>query len=83
VPDYSELTQEVKFAIVMYGGVSLAIYINGVTQELLRLVRSTSTSDPLKGSEKVYAKLGAALAYGDAPCKEARDNSKVRTRFCV
>ena len=38
-PDY---THEVRFAIVMYGGVSLAIYINGITQELLRLVRSTA-----------------------------------------
>ena len=28
----------------MYGGVSLAIYINGVAQELLCLVRSTSAS---------------------------------------
>lgn len=34
--------QEVRFAVVMYGGVSLAIYINGVAQELYRLVRSTA-----------------------------------------
>lgn len=38
----TEYTQEVRFAIVMYGGVSLAIYINGIAQELLSLVRSTS-----------------------------------------
>ena len=38
----ADYTQEVRFAIVMYGGVSLAIYINGITQELLRLVRSTA-----------------------------------------
>jgi patatin-related protein len=38
----AEYTNEVRFAIVMYGGVSLAIYINGITQELLRLVRSTA-----------------------------------------
>ena len=37
--------QEVRFAVVMYGGVSLAIYINGVAQELLRLVRSTAQND--------------------------------------
>jgi patatin-related protein len=37
-----EPTQEVRFAVVMYGGVSLAIYINGVAQELLRMVRSTA-----------------------------------------
>jgi patatin-related protein len=38
----TEYTQEVRFAVVMYGGVSLAIYINGIAQELLSLVRSTS-----------------------------------------
>lgn len=40
----TEYTQEVRFAIVMYGGVSLAIYINGIAQELLSLVRSTSNA---------------------------------------
>jgi hypothetical protein len=29
----------------MYGGISLAIYINGVAQELLRMVRATSVED--------------------------------------
>ena len=41
-PPEAEYTKEVSFAIVMYGGVSLAIYINGIAQELLRLVRATS-----------------------------------------
>jgi hypothetical protein len=39
---HGDYTQEVRFAVVMYGGVSLAIYINGIAQELLRLVRSTA-----------------------------------------
>jgi len=38
--------QEVRFAVVMYGGVSLAIYINGIAQELLRLVRATAPTLP-------------------------------------
>lgn len=38
-------SQEIRFAVVMYGGVSLAIYIHGVAQELLRLVRATSGAD--------------------------------------
>ncbi|MEK6281083.1 MAG: patatin-like protein [Acidobacteriota bacterium] len=38
----AEYTKEVRFAVVMYGGVSLAIYINGVAQELFRMVRSTA-----------------------------------------
>jgi patatin-related protein len=37
-----EPQREVRFAVVMYGGVSLAIYINGITQELLSMVRSTA-----------------------------------------
>ena len=30
------IEKEIRFAIVMYGGVSLAIYINGVAQEIGR-----------------------------------------------
>jgi patatin-related protein len=40
----ADYKKEVRFAVVMYGGVSLAIYINGVTQELFRLVRSTAAA---------------------------------------
>ena len=39
-----DFKQEVRFAVVMYGGVSLAIYINGIAQEMLRWVRSTARS---------------------------------------
>ncbi|HEX5780989.1 MAG TPA: patatin-like protein, partial [Solirubrobacteraceae bacterium] len=58
-PDFKP-EQEVRFAVVMYGGVSLAIYINGVAQELFRLVRATapshmySKSDDLTLKDKVY-----------------------------
>jgi len=38
-----EIVKEIRFAVVMYGGVSLAIYINGVAQELLRMVRLSRT----------------------------------------
>src|SRR2546421_8648060 len=38
----STAEREVRFAVVMYGGVSLAIYINGVAQELLNMVRATA-----------------------------------------
>ena len=34
--------REVRFAVVMYGGVSLAIYINGASQELFSMVRATA-----------------------------------------
>src|SRR5947207_6998708 len=38
----TDVEREVRFAVVMYGGVSLAIYINGVAQELLNMVRSSA-----------------------------------------
>jgi predicted acylesterase/phospholipase RssA len=55
-PDFTP-EQEVRFAVVMYGGVSLAIYINGVAQELFRLVRATAPEVPYtdRGSaQKAY-----------------------------
>lgn len=39
-------TQEVRIASVMFGGVSLAVYMNGITQELLRAVRATAPRTP-------------------------------------
>lgn len=75
-----EPTQEVRFAVVMYGGVSLAIYINGVVQELLHLVRATAPAEPptedglpesplvpdgeLEETEAVYRDLGRILRHG-------------------
>ena len=35
------MEREVRFALVLYGGVSLAVYMNGVTQEFLSLVRAS------------------------------------------
>ena len=67
-PPKVDYTQEVRFAVVMYGGVSLAIYINGIAQELLRLVRATArdrNSDgapPLSGTERIYRQLSYLLA---------------------
>ena len=57
------LSQEIRFAVVMYGGVSLAIYINGVSQELYRLVRSTSRGwmPPTSGTEKIYREIAEKL----------------------
>lgn len=60
--------RELRLAVVMYGGVSLAIYMNGATQELLNLVRATAANpaDPnrarfadgdLTGSARLYRQL--------------------------
>ena len=89
---------EVRFAVVMYGGVSLAIYINGIAQEMLRWVSSTAKSATagmkLSGTERVYRKLSYILASGDIGKKSTDDllaqaknnlagNETIRTRFVV
>lgn len=74
-----EYQKEVRFAVVMYGGISLAIYMNGVARELLNLVRATAPDDrwlknhckamvddgDLVGSESVYRDLTRYIV--DAP----------------
>jgi patatin-related protein len=89
--------QEVRFAVVMYGGVSLAIYINGVAQELLKLARATAPSKPvsdvpttvlvphddLTGSERVYRKLGQLLGGGQEQLADVKETDPVRTRFVI
>jgi patatin-related protein len=72
--------QEVRFALVLYGGASLAIYIHGVTQEFFHLVRSTAVDAQgnlivgeaqLSGTERVYRKLASS------------PDGTLRTRFLV
>src|SRR5437660_3942395 len=79
--------QEIRFAIVLYGGVSLAIYINGVVQELLRLVRSTSGLSPRYpgNSEAVYRKLGQLLERGKVLGNEPdpAPGAAIKTKFMV
>src|SRR5512138_3897029 len=65
--------KEIRFAVVMYGGVSLAIYINGVAQELYNMVSATARKQnddgspgdyfrtETKGTETVYRMLGEVL----------------------
>jgi patatin-related protein len=54
---------EVRFGVVMYGGVSLAIYINGVAAELYRMARMTppaGVAAPRDGppdSAEIYRRL--------------------------
>ncbi len=61
--------QEIRFAVVMYGGVSLAIYMNGISQELLRVVRATSAipDAQLSGTELTYRKVGRLLHLERVP----------------
>jgi patatin-related protein len=91
-------TQEIRFAVVLYGGVSLAIYINGVVQELLHLVRATAPEAPtgespdaawkseaeLTSTERVYRRLGQLLEWGKTPPPVLPGElAPIRTRFVV
>lgn len=44
-----EPEREIRFAIVMYGGISLAIYMNGIAHEMLELVKATAPDKPALG----------------------------------
>jgi patatin-related protein len=89
--------QEIRFAVVLYGGVSLAIYMNGIAQELLRMVRATAArqtgkntfearlaDEELRDSERVYRKLGMMLSRQARTGTDARAaDNVIRTRFIV
>jgi patatin-related protein len=53
--------KELRFALVCFGGVSLAIYMHGVTKEILKLVRASRAlhgiADRAKRSNAVFAEL--------------------------
>jgi patatin-related protein len=88
--------REVRLAIVMYGGVSLSIYMNGVAQELLALVRATAPAglaaderehvlplSDLKGTEVAYRKL-SQLHDGDDRMPDAIEpGDDVVRRFVI
>jgi patatin-related protein len=79
-PDFPK-TQELRLALVCYGGVSLAIWMHGVTKELHKLVLASeaynATPDanpfPEGSTERVYWDLLAAR----------EENDKLRTRVVI
>jgi len=75
--DYEKnITQEIRFAVVFYGGVSLCVYMGGVAQELLSLVRSTAdiNDNGLTSTEKIYRELGRLL-YAS---RDTKKNASIR-----
>lgn len=53
--------KEIRLAVVLFGGSSLAVYMNGVVQELLKMVWATSPAADhldLEPTEAVYQELG-------------------------
>jgi patatin-related protein len=81
-------THEVRLAVVMYGGISLAIYIHGVAQELLHVVRGTSPAPDadLTPLERVYRQIGRHVGPGGA-CDtwdvEAEGDAPLRTTVTI
>ncbi|MFK7914987.1 MAG: patatin-like protein [Pseudomonadales bacterium] len=63
--------RELRLAVVIYGGASLAVYMHGVTKELLKLVRAS----------KVLHEMGAEQAaqsdYGSGPDDRPYDTEAV------
>ncbi len=57
------ITKEIRFAVVMYGGISLAIYMNGIAQELLGMVKATSGEEhqEREGTPGIYAAIARRL----------------------
>jgi patatin-related protein len=69
----TEYTAEVRFGIVMYGGVSLAVYINGVSHEIFEMCCATPRDGAALaggggngGTREIYERL-SRLA-GDPDC---------------
>jgi len=65
------IKRELRLAVVIYGGASLAVYMHGVTKELLKLVRAS----------KVFHEMGRERAlktrYADGPDHRESDTEDV------
>jgi patatin-related protein len=82
-----ELDEEVRLAVVMYGGVSLAIYMYGVAEELWRLVRATcperAITDPLDPPDAVRLNEDESTEPVYRELARVRGGGKIRSRFLV
>ena len=58
--------KELRLALICYGGISLAVYMHGITKEVWRLARASQSfhgeGGPLTGSEEVYRRLLETIA---------------------
>jgi len=57
---------EVRLAVVLYGGVSLAVYIHGVTREILNLVRASKLFRSAQSRAESDSDLDAQRPAGDS-----------------
>lgn len=62
-PAAADYSAEIRFGVVMYGGVSLAVYINGVTNELFEMACATPRDghaldhSGASGTREIYRRL--------------------------
>jgi hypothetical protein len=60
--------KELRIALVCYGGISLAVYMHGVTKEIWKAVRASrgflDGSELKGGTEAVYARLLGSCQRG-------------------
>ena len=74
--------KELRLALVCYGGVSLAVYMHGITKEIWRLARASRAfhagdSQPT-GSEAVYLRLLRLMATPHISSIDSRNSSAAR-----
>ena len=63
--------RELRFAVVIYGGASLAVYMHGVTKEMLKLVRAS------KVLHEMGERADGAARYADGPDQRGHDTEAV------
>ncbi len=63
--------KELRLAVVIYGGASLAVYMHGVTKELLKVVRASKVLHEMGGE------AAAAVDYRDGPDRRPSDTEAV------
>ncbi len=63
--------KEMRLAVVIYGGASLALYMHGVSKELLKLVRAS------KILHEVGAERAATMPYRESPDQRGADTEAV------
>lgn len=79
-----EYTAEIRFGVVMYGGVSLAIYINGVTNELFQMACATPRSgvrldrDDEPSTREIYRRLSWLVGSPELRARYAQRIAEVR-----
>lgn len=64
--------RELRFAVVIYGGASLAVYMHGVTKELLKLVRASKVLHEMDLDPQA-----SDVGYADGPDQRGHDTEAI------